>query len=99
MKNLKIAKNCPPVLLIQHVSDDYDYTQYRTKHLAWSQHEVSEEWVRVSMEEGGKSLQKCQNEFFETLHEYPRNILIDLVQERYTWPVDFGYVIRGDKDE
>ena len=83
----------------QHVSDDYDYTQYRTKHLAWSQHEVAEEWVRISMVEGGRSLRWCQNEFFDTLHEYPREILIDLVREGYTWPVDFGYVIKGDGHE
>lgn len=99
MSNLKLNETCPPVLLVQHVSDDYDYTQYRTKHLAWSQNEVSEEWVRVSMEEGGKSLQECQNEFFETLHEYPKNILIDLVKKGYTWPINFGYVIRGGEDE
>ena len=86
--------------IIQHLpsSGDFDYSEHGSVEGAWES-EKSEAWVQDAIEEGGRSLEECQEEFIGTLCEYTGQEVLKAHEDGYTWPTALGLVdFHGEDD-
>lgn len=80
------------IYIIQHLdSGDYDYSEYANIEAAWEV-EKNEHWVQTEIEEGGKTIEECREDFFSTLRDYTEQEVLKAHDDGYTWPTALGLV-------
>ena len=85
--------------IIQHAeSGDYNYSEFSSVEAAWES-EKSDNWVQAAIEEGGKTLEECRQEFLDVLCEYTAQEVLKAHEDGYTWPTELGLIdFHGEDD-
>ncbi|WP_180009735.1 hypothetical protein [Acinetobacter sp. YH16057] len=95
------APDCPKELVFQALlSGTYDYTPIYvsanfSKEALWENEQKNEDWPKDYVQGGHGTVEDARKMFFDTLHFFDRDSLLEGAQLGETWAVDSGYVLEG----
>lgn len=101
MTTFTLAPDCPKELVFQALlSGTYDNTPIYvsanfSKEALWENEQKNEDWPKDYVQGGHGTVEDARKMFFDTLHFFDRDSLLEGAQLGETWAVDSGYVLEG----